>query len=152
MCENGEGGKCVNAPGPRHSPSNLLFAASATNTARRPRRAPQAAPPRPPPFLLRMGEPIARRALATAQHSRAPRVHSPASFCLHSNSAKDHTTNRARKLSNSDRIVGAMTLSLKNIQSEPALTEDTSAAKQEQASSQEQLARSNPRRHPRTLL
>ena len=111
------------------------------------------APPRPPPFLLRMGEPIARRALATAQHSRAPRVHSPASFCLHSNSAKDHTTNRARKLSSSDRIVGAMTLApLKNAQPEPAPAEDTSAVKLEQASLQEQLARLNPRRHPRTLL
>ena len=100
-----------------------------------------------------MGEPIARRALAIAQHSRAPHVHSPASFCLHSNSAKDHTTNRARKLSSSDRIVGAMTLApLKNTQPEPAPAEDTSAAKQEQASLQEQLARSNPRRHPRTLL
>ena len=99
-----------------------------------------------------MGEPIARRALVTAQHSRAARVHSPASFRLHSDSAKDHTTNRARKLSNSDRIVGAMTLSLKKTQPEPAPTEDTSAVKQEQASLQEQLSRSNPRRHPRTLL
>ena len=99
-----------------------------------------------------MGEPIARRALATAQHSRAPRVHSPASFCLHSNSAKDHTTNRARKLSNRDRMVGAMTLApLKNTQPEPAPTEDTCAVKQEQASLQEQLARSNPHRRPRTL-
>ena len=100
-----------------------------------------------------MGEPIARRALATAQHSRAPRVHSPASFRLHSDSAKDHTTNRARKLSNRDRMVGAMTLApLKNTQPEPAPTEDTSAAKQEQVSLQEQLARSNPGRSPRTLL
>ena len=62
-------------------------------------------------------------------------------------------TNRARKLSNRDRTVGAMTLApLKNTQPEPAPTEDTSAAKQEQVSLQEQLARSNPRRHPRTLL
>ena len=100
-----------------------------------------------------MGEPIARRALAIAQHSRAPRVHSPSSFSLHSNSAKDHTTNKARKLSSSDRIVGAMTLApLKNTQPEPAPTEDTSAAKQEQVSLQEQLAHSNPRRYPRTLL
>ena len=100
-----------------------------------------------------MGEPIARRALAIAQHSRAPRVHSPASFRLHSDSAKDHTNNRARKLSNRDRMVGAMTLApLKNTQPEPAPTEDTCAVKQEQASLQEQLARSNPRRHPRTLL
>ena len=95
---------------------------------------------------------IAQRALAIAQHSRAPRVHSPASFSLHSDSAKDHTTNRARKLSNRDRIVGAMTLApLKNTQPEPAPTEDTSAAKQEQASLQEQLARSNPHRRPRPL-
>ena len=100
-----------------------------------------------------MGEPIARRPLAFAQHSREPRVHSPASFSLHSDSAKDHTTNRARKLSNRDRIVGAMTLApLKNTQPEPAPAEDTSAAKQEQASLREQLARSNPRSHPRTLL
>ena len=56
-------------------------------------------------------------------------------------------TNRARKLSNRDRMVGTMTLApLKNTQPEPAPTEDTSAAKQEQASLQEQLARSNPRR------
>ena len=40
-------------------------------------------------------------------------------------------TTRPTKLSNSDRIVGAMTLApLKNTQSEPAPTEDTSAVKQ----------------------
>ena len=62
-------------------------------------------------------------------------------------------TTRPTKLSNSDRIVGAMTLApLKNTQPEPAPTEGTCAVKQEQASLQEQLARSNPRRHPRTLL
>ena len=62
-------------------------------------------------------------------------------------------TNRARKLSNRDRMVGTMTLApLKNTQPEPAPTEDTCAVKQEQASLQEQLARSNPRCHPRTLL
>ena len=128
----------------------MAFAASATNTA--PTTSPRQARPRSPPFLLRIGVPIAQRVLAIAQQSRAPRVHSPASFSLHSDSAKDHTTNRARKLSNRDRIVGAMTLSpLKKTQPEPAPTEDTSAVKQEQAALQEQLARSNPRRRPRTL-
>ena len=62
-------------------------------------------------------------------------------------------TNRARKLSNRDRMVGTMTLApLKNTKPEPAPTEDTSAAKQEQVSLQEQLARSNPGPSPRTLL
>ena len=88
----------------------------------------------------------------TAQ-PRAARTLSRLLLFLHSDSAKDHTTNRARKLSNRDRMVGAMTLApLKNTQPEPAPTEDTCAVKQEQASLQEQLARSNPGRSPRTLL
>ena len=38
-----------------------------------------------------------------------------------------------------------------NTPAEPVSTEDTSAVTQEQASLQEQLARSNPHRRPRTL-
>ena len=49
-------------------------------------------------------------------------------------------------------IVGAKTLALMNTPAEPVPTEDTSAVTQEQASLQEQLARSNPGRSPRTLL
>ena len=110
----------------------------------------------PTPSALRFAHGRAHRAACirncTAQ-ARAARTLSRLLLFLHSDSAKDHTTNRARKLSSSDRIVGAMTLApLKNTQPEPAPTEDTSAVTQEQASSQEQLARSNPRRHPRTLL
>ena len=45
----------------------------------------------------------------------------------------------------------AKTLSLMNTPAEPVPTEDTSAVTQEQASLQEQLARSNPHRRPRTL-
>ena len=45
----------------------------------------------------------------------------------------------------------AKTLSLMNTPAEPVPTEDTSAVTQEQASLQEQLARSNPHRCPRTL-
>ena len=45
----------------------------------------------------------------------------------------------------------AKTLALMNTPTEPVPTEDTSAVTQEQASLQEQLARSNPNRRPRTL-
>ena len=103
------------------------------------------------PFAHRRAHRAACTRHCTAQ-PRAARTLSRLLLFLHSDSAKDHTTNRARKLSNRDRMVGAMTLApLKNTQPEPAPTEDTCAVKQEQASLQEQLARSNPRRHPRTL-
>ena len=48
-------------------------------------------------------------------------------------------------------LVGAKTLALMNTPAEPAPTEDTCAVTQEQASLQEQLARSNPHRRPRPL-
>ena len=104
------------------------------------------------PFAHRRAHRAACTRHCTAQ-PRAARTLSRLLLFLHSDSAKDHTTNRARKLSNRDRMVGAMTLApLKNTQPESAPTEDTCAVKQEQASLQEQLARSNPRCHPRTLL
>ena len=60
-------------------------------------------------------------------------------------SAQAHNTRDARG------TVGAKTLALMNTPAEPVRTEDTSAVAQEQASLQEQLARSNPRRRPRAL-
>ena len=60
-------------------------------------------------------------------------------------SAQAHNTRDARG------TVGAKTLSLMNTPAEPVPTEDTSAVTQEQASLQEQPARSNPHRRPRAL-